>query len=262
MFVKSILTFVLLTANATLALLHPGLLHTTADFTRMKSKVSAGTAPWITSWNILTANSHSSSSYTPSPVPIVYRGYDGTHPENYSKLYNDVAAAYALGLRWKISGDTAYADAAVKILNAWGSTLTSIQGTSDAALAAGIYGYEIANAAEIMRSYSGWAAADQAVFKTMLHNVFFAINHDFLVRHNNAASDHYWANWDLCNMASMLAIGVFNDNITMYNEAITYFKSGVGNGNINRAIWETLYSRWRGSWPGPRGWPGSRPCNA
>jgi len=31
-------------------------------------------------------------------------------------------------------------------------------------------------------------------------------------------------------MASMLAIGIFNDNVTMYEEAITYFKSGVGNG--------------------------------
>jgi hypothetical protein len=42
-------------------------------------------------------------------------------------------------------------------------------------------------------------------------------------------------------MASMLAIGIFNDNVTMYNEAITYFKSGVGNGNINSAIWK-LYT--------------------
>ena len=67
------------------------------------------------------------------------------------------------------------------------------------------------------------------------------MNHDFLVRHNGAATDHYWANWDLCNMASMLAIGIFNDNVTMYNEAITYFKPGVGNGNINSAIWK-LYT--------------------
>ncbi|KAH8817082.1 putative GPI anchored protein [Xylogone sp. PMI_703] len=223
------------------SLVHPGMLHTEADFTRMKSKVSAKAAPWITSWNILTANSHSQASYTPRPQAIVYRGNDGTHGENYSLLFNDVAAAYALALRWKISGDTSFADTAVKILNAWGSTLTAIRGTSDAALAAGIYGYEIANAAEIMRSYSGWKAADQTQFKTMLHDVFFAVNHDFLVRHNNAATDHYWANWDLCNMASMLAIGIFNDNVTMYNEAITYFKKGVGNGNIDKTIWK-LYT--------------------
>lgn len=241
MLCRAIITLSFLFGNGASALVHPGMLHTDADFTRMKAQVDAGAAPWITSWNILTANSHSSNTYTPSPQAIVYRGYDGTHAENYSKLYNDVAAAYALGLRWKISGDSSFADAAVKILNAWSSTLTSIQGTADAQLAAGIYGYQFANAAEIIRSYSGWAAADQTRFKTMLHDVFFSINHDFLVRHNNAATDHYWANWDLCNMASMLAIGIFNDNTTMYQEAITYFKSGVGNGMIDRTIWK-LYT--------------------
>ncbi len=221
------------------AFVHPGLLHTNSDLTRMKDKVTAGKTPWITSWNILTANSHSAASYTPRPAAIVYRGSDGVHSQNYPQLYNDIAAAYALALRWKISGNTTYADTAVTILNAWSSTLTSIQGSSDAQLAAGIYGYEFVNAAELMRSYSGWKASDQTAFKTMLYDVFYPINTDFLVRHNNAATDHYWANWDLCNMASILAIGVFSDNSTMYEQAITYFKSGVGNGNIDRAIWKT-----------------------
>jgi hypothetical protein len=207
------------------------MLHTDADFARMEAKVNAGTIPWITGWDILTANSHSSTSYVPNPQVTVYRGTG--YPENYGTLYNDVAAAYALGLRWKISGNTTYADTAVKILNAWSSTLKVINGSSDLYLAAGIYGYEFANAAEILRSYSSWAASDQNVTKTMLHDVFFSKNHDFLVRHNGAKLDHYWANWDLCNMASMLSIGIFNDNRTMYEEAITYFKSGVGNGNIN-----------------------------
>lgn len=38
-------------------------------------------------------------------------------------------------------------------------------------------------------------------------------------------------------MASMLSIGIFTENVTMYEEAITYFKSGIGNGNINKFIW-------------------------
>jgi hypothetical protein len=235
---KDSLGLLALLACHVLAFVHPGMLHTEADFTRMRAKVSASTSPWVTSWNILSANSHASASYTPSPAAIIYRGADGIHAENYGQLYNDIAAAYALALRWKISGNTTYANTAVKILNAWSSTLTSLQGTADAYLAAGIYGYEFTNAAEIMHSFSGWTANDQTAFRTMLHDVFFSINHDFLVRHNNAATDHYWANWDLCNMASMLAIGIFNENVTMYEEAITYFKSGVGNGNVDRFIWK------------------------
>ncbi|KAH6715697.1 GPI anchored protein [Leptodontidium sp. MPI-SDFR-AT-0119] len=235
---KNLLCLLALLVCHVLAFVHPGMLHTEADFTRMREKVSSSASPWIISWNLLTANSHSSASYKPRPATIIYRGSNGVNAQNYGQLFNDVAAAYALALRWKISGNDTYANAAVNVLNTWSSTLTSIQGSSDAALAAGIYGYQFANAAEIMRSYPGWEAESQTVFGTMLQEVFYPINHDFLVRHNNAATDHYWANWDLCTMASILAIGIFNDNETMYDEAITYFKSGVGNGNINRFVWK------------------------
>ena len=222
-------------------LVHPGMLHTDADFERMATQVDAGASPWITSWDILTSNSHSSETYEASPHEIVYRGYDGTNPENYADLFNDAAAAYALGLRYKITNDTIYADAAVGILNAWASTLTSIQGTSDAALAAGIYGYQMANAAEIVRDYSGWGVEDQEVFKLMMVDVFYSISNDFLVRHNDAETDHYWANWDLCNMANIMAIGILTDDQAKFDEAVTYFESGVGNGNIHLAIWQ-LYT--------------------
>lgn len=216
---------------------HPGMLHTAADFTRMQTKVNAQAEPWLSGWNKLLANSHSSSSYTmQGPVAIVYRGNDGTHGENYGKLYNDIAAAYQNALRWKIAGTTANADKAVQILNAWSSTLTGIGGTSDKFLAAGIYGYQFANVAEIMRSYSGWSASSQTAFKNMMLNVFYPMNHDFLVNHNGACVTHYWANWDGCNMASVLAIGILCDDTAKFNEAINYYKNGVGNGMINRLV--------------------------
>jgi hypothetical protein len=213
---------------------HPGLLHNSADFTRMISKVNSNTQPQKSGWDTLVANSHSSSTYTmKGPVAIVYRGSGS--PENYSKLYNDIAAAYQNALRWKIAGTTANADKAVQIMNAWSSTLTSIQGSADRFLAAGIYGYEFANAAEIMRSYSGWAAADFAQFQNMMLNIFYPMNHDFLTNHNGACITNYWANWDACNMASILAIGVLCDDTAKFNEAITYFKSGAGNGAYGHA---------------------------
>ncbi|KAK2763061.1 hypothetical protein FQN54_009694 [Arachnomyces sp. PD_36] len=220
------------------AFTHPGMLHTDDDFARMVTKVEANATPWITGWELLTSNDHSSETYTPNPQEIVYRGDDGTHGENYQILYNDVAAAYALALRWKISGDTKYADTAVEILNGWASTLTQITGTSDAALAAGIYGYQFANAAEIMRNYTGWAAEDQTTFADMMVDVFYAINTDFLTRHNDAEIDHYWANWDLCNMASILSIAILTDDQEKFDEAINYFESGAGNGQANNFIWE------------------------
>ncbi|CAN7507926.1 LamG-like jellyroll fold domain-containing protein [Duganella sp. LjRoot269] len=224
---------------------HPGLLHTDADFTRMAAKYTTG--PWNASWNLLINNSHASLGYTPRPVPVVYRGSDGVHSENYTLLYNDVAAAYACALRWKVSGNPDYADKAVAIMNAWSGVLTGIGGDTNAALAAGIYGYEFANAAEIMRGYSGWAAADFARFQNMMLTVFYPINHDFLIRHNGTEITHYWANWDLCNLASILAIGVLCDDQAKWDEAINYLKGESGNGGIGQAVY-FLHPGYLGQW--------------
>ncbi|AMP05224.1 LamG-like jellyroll fold domain-containing protein [Collimonas pratensis] len=226
---------------------HPGLLHTQADFDRMSQKVKANAAPWVDGWNVLIANSHARLSYMPRPQVAIYRGSDGVHAENYALLYNDIAATYACALRWKISGDTTYADKAVAILNAWSSTLTLLGGNSNVDLAAGLYGYEFANAAEIMRSYSGWAATDLASFQNMIRTVFYPINHDFLIRHNGTEVTHYWANWDLCNMASIMAIGVLCDDRAMFNEAVDYFKNGAGNGAVSQAVYY-MHPGYLGQW--------------
>lgn len=216
---------------------HPGLLHKQSDLDRMKARVAEGAQPWKSSWDILVANSHSSLTRPVSTVPsIIYRGFDGTHPENYALLFRDAASAYATALRWQISGDVAYAEKSIQILNAWAAGLTTISGTSDKFLLAGIQGYQLANAAEIMRLYSGWAAADFAKFQNWMLNVFYTMNKDFLQNHNGACISHYWANWDLCNMASMLSIGVLCDRRDIYDDAVNYFKTGAGNGAIQKLV--------------------------
>ncbi|MBD7923209.1 alginate lyase family protein [Xanthomonas bonasiae] len=223
---------------ATRTFAHPGLLHSAQDLARIREKLTLSAAPWQAGWERLIANPHASLDWKPRPVEIVYRGYDGQHPENYTLLYRDAAAAYALALRWKLGGDSRYADKAVEIMNAWSDKLTAIRGTSDAALAAGIYGYEFANAGELMRDYKGWNGDDFNRFKRMMLDVFYPINHDFLVRHNNAQIDHYWANWDLAQLNAILAIGVLTDRADLYDEAIDYFKHGAGNGSLAKAIWK------------------------
>jgi hypothetical protein len=105
---------------------HPGLLHTQADFNRMAQMVQNKTAPWINSWNILINNWQANPSYSPRPVSIATRGGGCNPGDNSYNLMNDAAAAYQLALRWKITGNNSYADAAVKIMNAWSSTLIQI----------------------------------------------------------------------------------------------------------------------------------------
>ncbi|KAF3064006.1 hypothetical protein GL218_02320 [Daldinia childiae] len=225
-------------ASHAAAFIHPGLLHTSEDLTRIRDHVNNADEPWNTNWQLLTKNSHAQSTYEPSPQAIVYRGSDGTHAQNYPKLYNDVHAAYQLAIRWQVEQATEYADAAVKILNAWSSTMTAIGGNSDLFLAAGIYGYQLANAAELMRSYSGWNSRSQDDLKSLLVDVFYPLNYRFLTTHNDQDEYHYWANWDFCNTASIMAIGVFTDNQTMYDWAKDYFLHGDGRGAINNFIYK------------------------
>ncbi|RQZ38536.1 cell wall anchor protein [Burkholderia sp. Bp9090] len=217
---------------------HPGLLHTERDFTRMRESVAARRQPWFDGWQRLVANRHASLDWKPNPQPAIYRGRNPDHPENYATLFNDAAAAYALALRWKITGDDAYAQHAIGVLNAWSRTLTMIGGSSDKFLAYGIYGYQLANAGEILRTSPMWRADDFRRFQSMMLGVFYPMNHDFLVRHNGARIDHYWANWDLANMASMLAIGILTDRHDIYAEAVDYFRHGAGNGSIEHVVWK------------------------
>ena len=227
---------------------HPGLLNTQADFERMKVMVAQGKSPWINDWRVLKANPHDSLDWKPRSETVVVRGArSGSHDENYTHLYNDIAAAYADCLDWKVSGDTAKADKAVQILNAWSSTLVQITGTNDKYLASGIYGYEIANAAEILRSYPGWSAKDVKKFQDMMLRVFYPMNREFLADHSGAAIDHYWANWDLANTASMLAIGVFTDRRDIYQGALGYYLHGAGNGSLDHLVWK-LYDGGLGQW--------------
>jgi hypothetical protein len=227
------------TMRKTGAFIHPGLLCNDEDFRRMKAMLDAAREPWKSDWEKLIANKHASLKWEPHPAAVIFRGKarDQTEPENYAQLFNDTAAAYSCALRWRISGDPAFGRKAVDILNAWATTLTKVSGNSDACLAAGIYGYQFANAAEIMRSFDGWDRRDFARFQEMMLQAFYPMNEDFLKRHNNTKIDHYWCNWDACNMCSMLAIGVLCDKRPMYAEAVRYYKEGNGNGAIAHAVY-------------------------
>ena len=102
---------------------HPGLLHTQADFDRMTQMVNAGTQPYLDGYNQLVNSTLSSSNWTPKATATITRGGTG---DNVTLLSIDVARAYQNALLWKITGNTANGDTARNILNAWSSTLTSI----------------------------------------------------------------------------------------------------------------------------------------
>jgi fibronectin type 3 domain-containing protein/regulation of enolase protein 1 (concanavalin A-like superfamily) len=220
------------TAPAPGTFVHPGLLNTAADFERMRTNVALGQEPWLSNFNALASSWMSANGSWPSHAQAtITRGATN----DTSRLYNDIAVIYGSALRWKITGDTAYADQAVTLLNSWSSTLTTIAGDTNALLTE-LYAYQFAAAAEIMRTYPAWQPADIAQCQTMLYNVFYPLAHNFLTGHNGTSNDHYWANWDLCALNALYAIGVFSDNTALTTEALNYFYGGLGNGCIERTV--------------------------
>jgi hypothetical protein len=162
------------------AFVHPGLLINEVDITRIKIKLDAQRDPWLSSWNDLISLEYSSASYTNNAVPVVYRDDEGTNTANAQLLWHDAAAAFNLGLRWKVSGETQYAEAAAKILTAWGETLTSLGDLDDDYLTAGFQGHELANAAELLRDYAPFAKNGLTALTDMMTTVFLTKNLYFL----------------------------------------------------------------------------------
>ncbi len=81
----------------------------------------------------------------------------------------------------------------------------------------------------------------------MMEQYLYPSCHEFLVHHSGTPVSHYWANWDLCNMDGILAIGVLCDDRAKFDEAIEYFKNGAGNGSIKHAV-PFLYPGGLGQW--------------
>lgn len=229
---------------------HPCMLHTEADFQFIKEKVDAGMQPWKNAYDHLCQNQHAQSTWTASPVEKLARldqkNWEAKYPDewnNYTKLMKDAAAAYQLALRWKISGDESYAKAGVAILNAWAKKCTGYIVGSDGKFIdpnenlIAIQIHQLANAAEVLRVYKGWTESDFTKYKAWMKDVFYPFATRFLTTHEgNKCALHYWLNWDLANMTAILSIGILNDDNFLINEAIQYFKYGIGAGNIVNGV--------------------------
>ncbi|MDE5636668.1 MAG: cell wall anchor protein, partial [Alistipes sp.] len=75
-------------------------------------------------------------------------------------------------------------------------------------------------------------------FKQWLLDVWYAKNYWFIENHggSNVCDLHYWPNWELANLASILAIGIYTDNVEMVNFVYKNFREGKGSGAINHMI--------------------------
>lgn len=210
--------------------IHPGGLHTQADFDRIKQQLAEGNEKVTAAYKVLKEAAYSSASAATWPSEVIVRGGSG---ENYINAARGATIAYQNALRWKIDGTKANADHAVKVLMSWANTTKAISGTSDQCLARGLYGYEFAQAAELMRDYEGWSREDFHQFQQWMLNVWYPGCIGFLRSRNGTwenvgkwwqAPGHYWSNWGLCNALAVISIGVLCDDVFIYNQGMSFIK--------------------------------------
>ena len=157
-------------------------------------------------------------------------------------MERDGIASYYLMLRWVATNDTAWAEAAERVIDAWSGKITGFTG-HDQMLAVGLYGGHLAQAAELLAyAKPDWPlkARAQKMFLEVLHPACSA----FCGRTNDG-----WpqpppqtcklcanGNWDAVCMSGVASWAVFLDNATMLQTVKDYFVSGGGNGKLTNYI--------------------------
>ncbi len=218
---------------------HPGGLHTSADLNRMKTEVAASAHPWIDDWNLLIVDPLASSTYADHAT-----GNMGSNRQNADE---DAHAAYLNALECYIKGTTANCSEASKILNDWSAAVNVVPSGNNTPGLVAIPIMDLNLAAEVQRTYSGWTSANITAFKNMNTNYLYPVVNTFLTTHNGTCASHYWTNWDAANIGALVAMGVFNDDTSYFNQGVAYYESGSGMGAVNNAVW-TLYSGGLGQW--------------
>ncbi|MFE7270298.1 alginate lyase family protein [Streptomyces sp. NPDC057623] len=211
---------------------HPGLLHTADDLARMKAAVAAQESPIHDGYLAFAAHARSKSTYAVQNTGQITSW--GRGPTNFqNQAVADSAAAYQNALMWCVTGERAHADKARDILNAWSAPLTMVTG-ADGPLGAGLQVFKFVNAAELLRhsDYDGWTDEDIARCERSFLDVWYPAISGYMLYANG--------NWDLTAIQSILAIGVFCEERTLFEDALRFAAAGAGNGSVrNRVVTDT-----------------------
>jgi len=227
---------------------HPALLHSAAEIETAKGRLT--TEPYASAYTALEAASAGTAA---GSVEFLRRmdknNWEAIYPDynNFSRAATDAKLAYELALRYQLKGATAAATSAVNILNDWATNCKGILRISGKNYVNNIpdpneyliliQAYQFANAAELLKGYNGWAAADQTKFNKWVKETFADLAVIFLENHHgNANPLHYWLNWDLAALNALVSVGVLTNDKALVDYALNYVDNGTGTGNKNNAI--------------------------
>ncbi|MCL3780112.1 hypothetical protein EMN47_06880 [Prolixibacteraceae bacterium JC049] len=204
--------------------IHPGMLHSKKELEWVKKKIQIHNSIWDKEWQQLQASKCAQLSWEMSPSEIIKRGPYNKPDIGASGFMVDGRAAYTMSIQWYMTNDKRYAQKAIEIINGWSHQLKEVKG-HDAKLLVGMTGIKFLNAAEIIKHTSNlWKDKDQKAFEKMVRNIWYPVIKDFYPTANG--------NWDASMIQTMLCMGVFLEDTTIFNQAKDYFLKGKGNGAI------------------------------
>jgi Alginate lyase len=189
--------------------IHPGVLVNRAQLGEMKKRVASGIEPQKSAFEQLKRSKLGALDYTPHPRETVECGSYSKPDLGCKTEQADSEAAFAQALLWSITGNSAYAENSIKIMNAWSSTLTGGHTNANGPVQASWTGDVWPRAAEIIRyTYTGWPDADIAKFQNMLTTQYLPS-----IIHGTCEN----GNKELTMSEALINIGVFNDNRTAFD---------------------------------------------
>jgi hypothetical protein len=213
-------------SDAARGFVHPGILVDRGQLDFVKAKIAANTAPWITAFTTAKASSFASMTYVAHPVPQLACGGHNTNDVGNGCVNgnSDAIAAYTQALLWYYTGEPVYAANAIAILNAWSSTLQSLNSDlttyGNVPLVTAWLSEMFPRAAEILRyTNAGWAVADVQKFSAMLTGIFLP--------RIRAGWPYGAGNWELSMADGTANIGVFTDDLATFTTGVNLWKARV-----------------------------------
>lgn len=215
---------------------HPGLLHSQADLDRIALLVKNRVYPPMASFEILKKMPGASFRYEmKGPFEIIAR--DGKYGYTKGPCEDDCNAAYYNALMWAVTKDARHAAKTMEILRAYAAKLKEITG-HDAPLCAGLQGFMLVNAAEIVRySYTrkdypeGWCEEDTRNVEDMFRRAFLPVLTTFC-----DTPPYANGNWGIAVNKMQMALAIFMNDRKLYETAVDFFYHSKDNGSLPNYI--------------------------
>ena len=217
------------------AWVHPGIVVSDPQLQAVRAAYQANNSVIVDQVNKAKSSSYGSLTYTvqgPWPGGINQCGASSNPNNGCSEADNDSNAAYVQALLWYITGNQAYANNAIAIMNAYARNFKGYAGSnglscpsgtdcSNAPLQSGWDAEKWPRAAEIIRyettsngTSSGWSSSDIAAFSSMLVKVYQPV-----IQNGSGVN----GNWDASMIDGMMQIAVFTENSTLLASARSFW---------------------------------------